>query len=119
MMMRRQYVSAAALAVLGSWGMTTNQENAELVARVEQLEAQIEAVETYLGQQATSADSLQGALQASEQAGFAYGINPESRHILLEAWHARAKAVGTNVPGLDPKKTAEVTESSRSEVAKK
>jgi len=99
--------------------MTTSQENGELTARVEQLEAQVVAVEAYLGNQAKSAEAMEVALAASEQAGFAYGINPESRRILLEAWRARAKAVASEVPGQKDKQADASGQANRRDLVKK
>ena len=99
MKIQRHWVPATALAVLGGFGVTTSQENAELEARVAELETRTEAVEAYLANQGKAAEKLQKALDASEKAGFTYGINPESREILLSAWRAQAGMASADVPG--------------------
>lgn len=99
MKIQRHWVPATAIALLGGFGVTTSQENAELEGRVADLEARTEAVEAYLANQAKAAEKLNQALDASEKAGFTFGINPESREILLAAWRAQSQAVSADVPG--------------------
>lgn len=62
-------------------------------ARAEAIAAELAATRAlladvvgYLADQSQSAKSLAETLDASEAAGFTFGINPESRHILLRGW---------------------------------
>ena len=78
-------------------------------ARVEALAAELAATQAklaevvgYLQANAASAKALGETLDASEEAGFTYGINPESRHILLRGWREHLAAVGTSVPKVPP-----------------
>ena len=66
---------------------------AESRARGEQLasdlaatRAQLDGVLRYLDQQSKAAKAMADTLQASESAGFVYGINPDSRNLLLKGW---------------------------------
>ena len=99
MKIRREWMSATALVALGSFGLHAQDENIELEARVSALETELQAVTTYLQASADAAKATESALSASEAAGFTYGINAESREILLKAWRKEIGVVSTNVPG--------------------
>lgn len=78
-------------------------------ARVEALAVELAATQTklaevvgYLQANAASAKGLEATLDASEEAGFTFGINPESRHILLRGWREHLAALGTAVPKVPP-----------------
>lgn len=59
----------------------------------------IAAIQGYLQQQAKAATQMQETLDASEKAGFTYGINPESRHLLLAGWREKLASERNGVPG--------------------
>ena len=41
---------------------------------------------------------MQATLDDSEKNGFTYGINPDSRHILLKGWRDQLAAMQKDVP---------------------
>lgn len=74
---------------------------ADLTAATEvaELKELVQATVAYLEAQASAAAEMERTLAASEKAGFTYGINPESREILLSGWRERLATMQTNVPG--------------------
>ena len=108
---------------------------ADLEARVAKLEAQVAALQDslkaskpagdelekelaeqkrmlakiigYLGAQAASAKVLQDSLAESQEKGFTYGINPESRVVLLAGFQQFAGTLQSEVPGQAPAEPAE------------
>ena len=71
---------------------------AELAQEHKQGKAQFELAQKYLESQAKAAKAMADALDQSEQAGFTYGINPESRQILLRGWREQLGAAQQAVP---------------------
>ncbi|MBL8857060.1 MAG: hypothetical protein JNL28_00965 [Planctomycetes bacterium] len=53
---------------------------------------------TYLDAQSKSASAMAATLDESERAGFTFGINPESRQILLRGWREQLTALQQAVP---------------------
>jgi len=53
----------------------------------------------YLDAQSKAARGMARTLDESEKAGFTYGMNPESRHVLLKGWRAQLSALQKDVPG--------------------
>jgi hypothetical protein len=67
----------------------------------------------YLSEQAGGAESMARTLDESEQAGFTYGVNPESRSILLRGWRDQLASWQKNLPKLpDPKAAADAKSTS-------
>ena len=69
------------------------QELAATRLRVESLsteladtQKQMTHVLRYLEDQAKAASAMEGVIDQAERAGFTYGINADSRHILLRGW---------------------------------
>ena len=61
----------------------------------------------YLDAQAKSAALMAETLDESEKAGFTFGINPDSRQILLAGWREQLAVLQKDVPvALTPPKTA-------------
>jgi TolA-binding protein len=56
------------------------------------VQGQLVLIKQHLEAQAQAATAMQATLDASEEAGFTYGINPESRHLLLAGWRAKLSA---------------------------
>ncbi len=54
----------------------------------------------YAETQAKAAAAMMVTLEASEKEGFTYGINPESRIVLLRGWREALMAAQSNVPAL-------------------
>ena len=69
-----------------------------LAAELVETKTRLANVVRYLEQQAASAQALATTLDASEAAGFTFGINPESRHILLRGWREQLGAVQKDLP---------------------
>jgi hypothetical protein len=69
-----------------------------LSAELSEMRATLDATTKYLADQATGAKNLAATLDASETAGFTYGINPDSRHILLKGWREQLAAAQKDVP---------------------
>ena len=97
--------SASFRAQDGSADAALEAQVAELRAKNQELEAAMEEVQAYLKAQAASASRVLAAVQASEEAGFAKGINWQSREILLNAWRDYHGTLQKAVPG--SKKTDE------------
>jgi hypothetical protein len=72
---------------------------ATLATEVQKNTDALAAVQGYLQAQASAADAMRATLAASEEAGFTFGINPESRHILLDGWRRQLAATEKDVPG--------------------
>lgn len=66
---------------------------------LERVEARLDALESYARAQASAEEAFVAATRAAREAGFAAGINPHSRELLLEAWAARAAAAAKGLPG--------------------
>jgi hypothetical protein len=69
-----------------------------LSTEVADLKKELTATVTYLEEQSKAANSMASALDESEKAGFTYGINPDSRHILLKGWRDQLAAAQKDVP---------------------
>jgi hypothetical protein len=79
--------------------VTTRRHVDELDAQLAETRAELDAVLKYVGEQAASAKNMAKTLDESEQAGFTFGINPDSRHILLRGWRESLAAVQKDLPG--------------------
>jgi len=88
-------------AQAGEQTATLQEEKVDLQDRVEALEATVAQTTAYLQSQAKAQGDLVKALAESESAGFTYGINPESREILLKGLRDQAQAAQTSVPGTE------------------
>jgi hypothetical protein len=84
--------------------VTTRARTEEIAAELAQTRAVLEATVKYLAEQSNSAKSMAKTLDESEQAGFTWGINPDSRHILLKGWRDELAATQKNVPTLPTSK---------------
>ena len=63
---------------------------------------QVQQVVDYLDAVAKSAVSLDKVLSESEDKGFTYGINPDSRKVLLKGFHDFTATLQKDVPGKAP-----------------
>lgn len=68
------------------------------VADAADARARCATVAKYLDRQAKVAAEMARTLDESETAGFTYGINPDSRHILLAGWRKQLAAAQKDVP---------------------
>jgi hypothetical protein len=89
--------------------VSTRQRVEALSSELGDTRAALEQTMKYLSEQAASSRELAKALDASEQAGFTFGINPESRQILLRAWRERIDAAQRNLPAVHADKSADGT----------
>lgn len=80
--------------------VATRARTEELAAQLSETRALLETTVKYLAEQASSAKNMAKALDESEQAGFTWGINPDSRHILLRGWREELAAAQKNLPAL-------------------
>jgi hypothetical protein len=71
---------------------------ADLEAALTKDRQQLEVVVKYLQTQAGAAEKLQLVLADSKDKGFTYGINPDSRTVLLQGFHEFAESIKTDVP---------------------
>jgi len=62
-----------------------------LSTEVGDLKKQVTAAVKYLEAQSKQAAAMSGVLDESEKAGFTYGLNPDSRHILLKGWRTSSR----------------------------
>jgi len=74
-------------------------------ARVEQLVEEwkaahktLDEAQKYIDAQAKWAKSMSNVLDESEKAGFTFGINPESREMLLKGWREELDTLQQGVP---------------------
>jgi hypothetical protein len=58
----------------------------------------VEKTARYAAEQARAASAMAEVLDASEKAGFTFGINPESRIVLLQGWRDALAAAQRDVP---------------------
>jgi cell division protein FtsB len=71
-----------------------------LSTEVGDLKKQVTAAVKYLEAQSKQAAAMSGVLDESEKAGFTYGLNPDSRHILLKGWRDQLATAQKDVPEL-------------------
>src|SRR5258705_6601740 len=69
-----------------------------LSAEVAEMKKQSTATLAYLESLAKGAGQMASALDESEKAGFTYGLNPDSRHILLRGWREQLSSLQKEVP---------------------
>jgi septal ring factor EnvC (AmiA/AmiB activator) len=62
----------------------------------------VEKTVRYVEEQSKAASAMAQTLEASEKAGFTYGINPDSRTILLRGWREALATAQKDVPALKP-----------------
>ena len=70
----------------------------QLASELASTRAQLEGVVRYLDAQSKAAKAMVDTLQSSETAGFVYGINPDSRHVLLKGWREQLLAAQQALP---------------------
>jgi len=80
-----------------------------MASDVAELKELAEATVAYLDAQAKAAAKMERTLESSEEAGFTYGINPDSRHILLAGWRATLATMQADLPGAKSKQRAKKT----------
>lgn len=101
--------TAKRLEVVENDLVTTRQKTEMLSAELLETQAVLAKTLQYLEAQAKSASTMSGTLDESERAGFTYGINAESRQILLRGWHEQLAAQQTELPTMVTKpKVADV-----------
>lgn len=108
----RLWIPLSFVLVTGIGAQQANQQEAqkedlsEKVAsqqlRIELLEQDLEAVQTYLAAQAESAKALAKTMDEADAAGFAWGINPDAHKFVLTGIRSFSASVQKDVPA--PKK---------------
>lgn len=113
----RTWIPIVAALSAGTFGAVKQDEAAVLEARVAALEAQVFEVQEYLQAQAKAAAAMDVRFNESEAAGFTWGINPESREILLQGFRDFSSSLRKNVPGAPapPEKDKKAPETTRVE----
>lgn len=76
-----------------------NQEVAALKAVKAPKPEEFQEVVAYIQTQAAASSELKRVLAESEEKGFTYGINPDSRIVLLAGFEKFATALESSVPG--------------------
>jgi hypothetical protein len=66
-------------------------------------------VREYLAAQADSAKALSVAMDAADEAGFTWGVNPDAHTFVLDGIRSRAAAIQKNVPAPAPEPEPEPT----------
>ncbi|MEE8466982.1 MAG: hypothetical protein V3T22_00910 [Planctomycetota bacterium] len=94
------------LVLAGGYSVRQDQENQDLTAKLAEVETRLTSIETYLQAQAAGAQAYSAAVDRAVEDGYTWGENNNARKVLVEAWKAHAKAVGTNVPGAKSEKAA-------------
>ncbi len=74
----------------------------DISPEVVEVRKQMADVISYLNAQADSARSLQESLADSEVKGFTWGINPDSRIVMLAGFNQFVTTLQTSVPGQSP-----------------
>ena len=97
--MKRRTLTLSLLATLGATVAVQEDQNQALRGQVEELQSRVDGIETYLQSQAKAHGELAKSLQASKEAGFTAGINPNSREVLLKGLGDVATAAQAKVPG--------------------
>jgi hypothetical protein len=72
-----------------------------LSTEVGEAKKKMAATVKYVDEQAKAAGVMMDVLDQSERAGFTYGINADSRHILLRGWRDQLDAAQKDVPELE------------------
>ena len=80
----------------------TRQHVEALAAELTAANGRLTAVVKYLDAQSKGAAGMSSTLDASEKAGFTYGINPDSRLILLEGWREQLAGIQKGLPAVPP-----------------
>jgi phosphoglycolate phosphatase-like HAD superfamily hydrolase len=74
----------------------------------------IEDSQKYIEAQSKAAKSMAEVLDDAEKKGFTFGINPESREVLLRGWHDELGVLQQGVPApLPPPKEAKKAETQK------
>jgi hypothetical protein len=75
---------------------------AKLGADLAATQSKLDGVLRYLDAQSKAAKAMVDVLQASETAGFTYGINPNSRTLMLKGWRDQLAAAQQTLPAAAP-----------------
>lgn len=73
----------------------------QAAAGAAEAEAEVATVVSYLKGQAAAAAELQRVLVESKEKGFTFGINPESREVLLAGFDSFAATLQKDLPGAE------------------
>ncbi len=70
----------------------------QMVAELKGARKTLEEAQKYIEAQSKAAKAMAETLDASEKAGFTFGINPESRELLLKGWREELDTLQQGVP---------------------
>jgi len=84
--------------------LSNRQKTEALAAELGETKAALLKTLRYLDAQAKVAQAMETTLDDSEKAGFTYGINPESRQLLLKGWREQLAGAQKDVPALPESK---------------
>ena len=70
----------------------------QMVEELKGARKMLDEAQKYIEAQAKAAKALVEVLDAAEKAGFTFGINPESREILLKGWREELDTLQQGVP---------------------
>ncbi|MBK7644355.1 MAG: hypothetical protein IPJ19_15140 [Planctomycetes bacterium] len=70
----------------------------QLVVELKGARKTLEEAQKYIDAQAQAAKAMAAVLDESEKAGFTYGINPDSRELLLKGWREELGTLQQGVP---------------------
>jgi len=97
-------------ALKGVKPVATDKDKPADTQGVEAIDKQLQSVLAYLGAQAEAAKRLDAALKDSDAKGFSFGINPDSRIVMLHGFAEFTTTLQTDVPTAkkptDPQATA-------------
>ena len=97
-------------ALKGAKPVATDKDKPADTQGVEAIDKQLQSVLAYLGAQAEAAKRLDAVLKDSDAKGFTFGINPDSRIVMLHGFADFTTTLQTDVPTAkkptDPQATA-------------
>lgn len=94
-------------ALKGAKPAAANKDKTDDAEDVAALDQQVQDVLEYLGAQAEAAKRLDAMLKDSEAKGFTFGINPDSRIVMLHGFADFTTTLQTDVPTAMPRKPAD------------
>ena len=86
------------IALLEQDLLSNRQKMEEISGELADTKAMLDATLKYLAGQAQSARDMAATLDDSETKGFTFGINPDSRHVLLKGWRDQLASAQKDVP---------------------
>ena len=98
------WIPLVTLGLAGGYGVSQDQENQELEAKLAAVETRLTAIETYLQAQSKGAEAYGLAVAKAVEEGYTWGENNDARKLLVGAWKAQVAVARAKVPGKIPAK---------------